>query len=129
MGEQLCESDLLNGVLVHSAANYAVMLANMVSGTNESFVELMNAQAQTLGLTDTTYVDVTGLSTTMSPPLRPSAPRGVVDEVAAGAIDRGSNECRLALGWRRRLFYARRRYRQCDRREVRDVRWRPEGAT
>ena len=45
-GEQLCESDLLNGVLVHSAANYAVMLANMVSSTNESFVELMNEEAQ-----------------------------------------------------------------------------------
>jgi D-alanyl-D-alanine carboxypeptidase (penicillin-binding protein 5/6) len=62
VGEQLCESDLLNGVLVHSAANYAVMLANMVSDTNESFVDLMNTQAQTLGLSDTTYVDVTGLS-------------------------------------------------------------------
>jgi serine-type D-Ala-D-Ala carboxypeptidase (penicillin-binding protein 5/6) len=62
VGEQLCESDLLNGVLVHSAANYAVMLANMVSATNESFVELMNEEAQTLGLTDTSYVDVTGLS-------------------------------------------------------------------
>ena len=61
-GEQLCESDLLNGVLVHSAANYAVMLANMVSSTNASFVELMNEEAQDLGLTDTTYVDVTGLS-------------------------------------------------------------------
>jgi D-alanyl-D-alanine carboxypeptidase (penicillin-binding protein 5/6) len=62
LGEQLCESDLLNGVLVHSAANYAVMLANMVSDNYETFVDLMNAQAQTLGLSDTTYVDVTGLS-------------------------------------------------------------------
>lgn len=62
VGEQLCESDLLNGVLVHSAANYAVMLANMVSDTNELFVTLMNEQAQALGLTDTSYVDVTGLS-------------------------------------------------------------------
>jgi serine-type D-Ala-D-Ala carboxypeptidase (penicillin-binding protein 5/6) len=62
VGEQLCESDLLNGVLVHSAANYAVMLGNMVSTTNESFVELMNEEAQTLGLAGTSYVDVTGLS-------------------------------------------------------------------
>jgi serine-type D-Ala-D-Ala carboxypeptidase (penicillin-binding protein 5/6) len=62
VGEQLCESDLLNGVLVHSAANYAVMLANMVAETNESFVALMNEEAQTLGLTGTSYVDVTGLS-------------------------------------------------------------------
>jgi D-alanyl-D-alanine carboxypeptidase (penicillin-binding protein 5/6) len=62
VGEQLCESDLLNGILVHSAGNYAVMLANMVAGTNESFVALMNEEAQTLGLTGTNYADVTGLS-------------------------------------------------------------------
>jgi serine-type D-Ala-D-Ala carboxypeptidase (penicillin-binding protein 5/6) len=62
VGEQLCESDLLNGVLVHSAANYAVMLGNMVSDTSDSFVTLMNDEAQTLGLSDTSYVDVTGLS-------------------------------------------------------------------
>jgi D-alanyl-D-alanine carboxypeptidase (penicillin-binding protein 5/6) len=62
VGEQLCESDLLNGVLVHSAGNYAVMLANMVVGSNEAFVILMNDEAQTLGLTGTTYADVTGLS-------------------------------------------------------------------
>lgn len=62
VGEQLCESDLLNGVLVHSAANYAVMLANMVAGSNEAFIALMNQEAQTLGLTGTNYADVTGLS-------------------------------------------------------------------
>lgn len=62
VGEQLCESDLLNGVLVHSAGNYAVMLANMVAGSNEAFVALMNEEAQTLGLTSTNYADVTGLS-------------------------------------------------------------------
>jgi D-alanyl-D-alanine carboxypeptidase (penicillin-binding protein 5/6) len=62
VGEQLCESDLLNGVLVHSAGNYAVMLANMVAGSNEAFVSLMNEEAQTLGLTGTNYADVTGLS-------------------------------------------------------------------
>ena len=62
VGEQLCESQLLEGVLVHSAANYAVMLANMVDDSNTGFVALMNEDAQTLGLRQTTYVDVTGLS-------------------------------------------------------------------
>ncbi len=61
-GEQLCESDLLNGILVHSAGDYAVMLANLVAGTNEAFVALMNEEVQTLGLTGTNYADVTGLS-------------------------------------------------------------------
>ena len=62
VGEQLCESQLLEGVLVHSAANYAVMLANMVDDSNTDFVALMNEEAQKLGLLLTTYVDVTGLS-------------------------------------------------------------------
>ncbi|HWD97144.1 MAG TPA: hypothetical protein VG246_12055 [Acidimicrobiales bacterium] len=62
VGEQLCESDLLEGVLVHSAGNYAVMLANMVAGTNDAFIALMNEDAQTLGLTSTSYSDVTGYS-------------------------------------------------------------------
>ena len=61
-GEQLCESDLLNGLMVHSAGNYAVMLANMVSGTNDAFIALMNQEAITLGLTGTHYDDVTGFS-------------------------------------------------------------------
>ncbi len=62
VGEQLCEIDLLNGVLVHSAGNYAVMLANMVAGSNSAFIELMNDEAATLGLIGTSYADVTGFS-------------------------------------------------------------------
>jgi D-alanyl-D-alanine carboxypeptidase (penicillin-binding protein 5/6) len=61
-GEQLCEKDLLNGLLVHSAGNYAVMLANMVSGTNDAFIALMNQEAGTMSLTGTHYDDVTGFS-------------------------------------------------------------------
>jgi D-alanyl-D-alanine carboxypeptidase (penicillin-binding protein 5/6) len=61
-GEQLCELDLLNGVLVHSAGNYAVMLANMVAGSENAMVALMNQEARSLGLDDTLYADVTGLS-------------------------------------------------------------------
>ncbi len=62
VGEQLCEIDLLNGLLVHSAGNYAVMLANMVAGSSEAFVADMNAEASTLGLAGTHYDDVTGYS-------------------------------------------------------------------
>jgi serine-type D-Ala-D-Ala carboxypeptidase (penicillin-binding protein 5/6) len=62
VGEQLCEIDLLNGLLVHSAGNYAVMLANMAVGSNETFIADMNQEATTLGLTGTYYADVTGYS-------------------------------------------------------------------
>jgi D-alanyl-D-alanine carboxypeptidase (penicillin-binding protein 5/6) len=61
-GEQLCESDLLNGILVHSAANYADILASMVSATPEAFVARMNATARALGLHNTHYADDTGVS-------------------------------------------------------------------
>ena len=61
-GEQLCEIDLLNGVLVHSAANYADMLAAMVSPTPQAFVDRMNDTARSLGLHNTHYADDTGVS-------------------------------------------------------------------
>jgi len=59
-GENLCENDLLNGLLVHSASNYAVLLADMVAGSTTAFVTLMNRTATSLGLTGTTYADVSG---------------------------------------------------------------------
>lgn len=61
-GEQLCESDLLNGMLVYSAANYADILATMVSGSTVKFVALMNQTAATLGLRSTHYGDDAGIS-------------------------------------------------------------------
>jgi serine-type D-Ala-D-Ala carboxypeptidase (penicillin-binding protein 5/6) len=62
VGEQLCEIDLLDGVLVHSAANYADILASMVSPTPEDFVARMNQTARNLGLRNTHYADDTGVS-------------------------------------------------------------------
>lgn len=62
VGEQLCENDLLNGILVHSAANYADMLAAMVSPTPQAFVVRMNDTARSLGLRNTHYADDTGVS-------------------------------------------------------------------
>ncbi|MHB1089437.1 MAG: D-alanyl-D-alanine carboxypeptidase family protein, partial [Acidimicrobiales bacterium] len=60
VGEQLCEIDLLEGLLVHSANNYSVMLANMVSGNTTDFVALMNQTAASLGFVGTHYVDPSG---------------------------------------------------------------------
>lgn len=61
-GEQLCEFDLLSGMLVHSAGNYAMILANMVSGSSSAFVNLMNSTALALGLAHTHYADESGYS-------------------------------------------------------------------
>ncbi len=60
LGEVLCERDLLNGLLVHSANNYAMLLAVMVGGTLPNFVGLMNQTAGQLGLTHTHYVEPSG---------------------------------------------------------------------
>ncbi len=61
VGEQLCEFDLLSGLLVHSAANYADLLASMVSGSTINFVATMNATAAQLGLSNTHYADPSGI--------------------------------------------------------------------
>jgi D-alanyl-D-alanine carboxypeptidase (penicillin-binding protein 5/6) len=60
VGEQLCELDLLDGLLVHSANNYSVLLANMVAGSTANFIALMNQTAGSLGFVGTHYVDTSG---------------------------------------------------------------------
>jgi serine-type D-Ala-D-Ala carboxypeptidase (penicillin-binding protein 5/6) len=59
-GERLCERDLLAGLLVHSANNFALILAELAGGSVSTFVEMMNATARTLGLTHTHYVEPAG---------------------------------------------------------------------
>lgn len=59
-GEVLCESTLLDGLLVHSASNYATFLADMTSGSTSAFVAQMNDDALALGLTHTHYSDASG---------------------------------------------------------------------
>jgi D-alanyl-D-alanine carboxypeptidase (penicillin-binding protein 5/6) len=61
-GEQLCESTLLDGMLVHSAANYADILETMVAPSPLAFVALMNATASSLGMVHTHYADDAGIS-------------------------------------------------------------------
>lgn len=62
VGEQLCESVLLSGMLVHSAGNYAMILSSMVSPSSSAFVDRMNSTAASLGLTSTHYADESGYS-------------------------------------------------------------------
>jgi serine-type D-Ala-D-Ala carboxypeptidase (penicillin-binding protein 5/6) len=62
VGEVLTERQLLNGLLVHSANNFADVLANWDAGTIAAFVARMNAMAVTLGMHHTHYADTNGLS-------------------------------------------------------------------
>ena len=53
--------DLLKSVIVASANDAAVALAEYMDGAEEAFVRRMNQRAQELGLTNTHYVNCTGL--------------------------------------------------------------------
>jgi D-alanyl-D-alanine carboxypeptidase (penicillin-binding protein 5/6) len=59
-GEVLCERDLVAGLLIASANNYADLLARLVADRPEAFVAQMNATARTLGLFHTHYVEPSG---------------------------------------------------------------------
>ena len=60
-GELYKLSELLKTVIVASANDSAVALAEHLAGTEESFVRLMNTRAEELGLTNTHYANCTGL--------------------------------------------------------------------
>lgn len=63
-GEVLSELQLLEGMLVHSANNYADLLAIFDSGSLSVFVAKMNAAATSLGMTQTDYTDPSGFTPT-----------------------------------------------------------------
>jgi len=52
---------LLHGLIIDSGNDAAVALAEQIAGSQDAFVQLMSKQASDLGLTGTTYTNVTGL--------------------------------------------------------------------
>jgi D-alanyl-D-alanine carboxypeptidase (penicillin-binding protein 5/6) len=60
-GERMTVHDLLEALLLESANDAAVTLAEGVSGSREAFVEEMNARADELGLEHTSYANPIGL--------------------------------------------------------------------
>ena len=60
-GERIRVRDLLYGLLLPSASDAAVTLADAVSGSVPAFVQDMNRTARKLGLTDTSYANPVGL--------------------------------------------------------------------
>jgi len=60
VGEVLTERQLLQGLLVHSANNFADTLARWDAGSLAAFVAKMNSTAAQLGMDHTHYVDASG---------------------------------------------------------------------
>lgn len=60
-GEQMTVDDLLKSLIVVSANDATVALAEAVCGSEEAFIAEMNEKAETLGLTNTHFVNTNGL--------------------------------------------------------------------
>jgi D-alanyl-D-alanine carboxypeptidase (penicillin-binding protein 5/6) len=59
-GEPVKVGDLLRGMIVQSANDATVALAEALAGSEAAFVERMNAQAARMGLADTRFANATG---------------------------------------------------------------------
>ena len=60
-GENMSVNDLLKSVIMASANDAAVTLAEHVCGSEEAFVERMNERAKELGMENTSFENATGL--------------------------------------------------------------------
>ena len=59
--EQMSVNDLLKAAVIGSANDATVVLGEALAGSEEGFVAMMNERAGQLGLTDTSFVNCTGL--------------------------------------------------------------------
>jgi serine-type D-Ala-D-Ala carboxypeptidase (penicillin-binding protein 5/6) len=60
-GERMTVHDLMRALLLASANDAAATIARGVAGSQDAFVERMNAEARRLGLADTSYANPIGL--------------------------------------------------------------------
>ena len=61
-GEQMTVDDLLKAACIVSANDACAMLAEHIAGSIEGFVARMNTRADELGMTDTNFLDCSGLN-------------------------------------------------------------------
>lgn len=60
-GESMTLDDLLKAIVIASANDATVAVAEAIAGSEGAFVELMNARAEELGMSKTHFVNCTGL--------------------------------------------------------------------
>ncbi|MFC1890368.1 D-alanyl-D-alanine carboxypeptidase family protein [Thermodesulfobacteriota bacterium] len=60
-GEDFTLEELMRALMIHSANDAAVAIAETVAGSTEAFVDLMNMRASELGMIDSTFHSVHGL--------------------------------------------------------------------
>ncbi len=64
VGEQMPVGDMLKAIAVASGNDAAVAMAEHLCGTHDAFVEKMNEKAEELGLSNTHFINCTGLDET-----------------------------------------------------------------
>ena len=62
LGDPITISDLIQGVTVQSGNDACIILAEGVAGSEPAFVDMMNAYAKDIGLTQSTFANSTGLT-------------------------------------------------------------------
>ena len=60
-GEEMSVHDLLKGIAVASGNDACVAMAEYIAGSEEGFVNMMNARAKELGMENTNFVNTNGL--------------------------------------------------------------------
>ena len=60
-GTEVSVEDLLKGIIIQSGNDASIALAEHVAGSEDAFANMMNQQATVLGLSNTNFVNATGL--------------------------------------------------------------------
>ena len=60
-GTEVSVEDLLRGVIIQSGNDSSVALAEFIAGSEGAFVDIMNQQAELLGMNETSFANATGL--------------------------------------------------------------------
>jgi len=60
-GQQVSVEDLLKGIIVDSGNDSCIAMSEHIGGTENAFTDIMNQQAQNLGMTNSHFTDSTGL--------------------------------------------------------------------
>lgn len=59
--QKVTVDELISGMVIQSGNDATIALAEAVAGSEEAFVQMMNAEARRLGLANTNFVNATGL--------------------------------------------------------------------
>lgn len=61
-GEEFTVLEMLKAVAIHSANDATVAMGELIAGSEDAFVAMMNDKAKSLGMNDTNFLDCTGLT-------------------------------------------------------------------